>query len=217
MCHRLNVRHTTLTVALAALLTAFAVVADQSRAASTSIQSSCTFLSLSEAIDAMGVATGKLFSGSAGSDSGGCTYIGSPKRGAAGTYTLTLAVYPPGLTGFKGFAKAVCKVNPGACKYSRVLLVERDPLRYMRLLYAAVAEAGDVVDFSNTFPGPGPAFIWQPRPPFVGTVMVFYVPRTKQFATTFCKRIYGTRGGGHAEEDCAYVAARNVYLELTVR
>lgn len=208
-------RCTTTALAFAALLAALATEAGGSPAATTAVRAGyCPFLSSSEADKAMGATTSELVHGSPSPVSGTCAYSGSPKRGAAPNHALTLAVYPPGLTGFKGFAKAVCKVSDSACKYARVLTVERNPLRYMRLLYAAASEVGNAVDFSGTFPGPGPAFLYEPPAPSNGSVMIFYVPRTKQFATVFCTAVY--KPGGR-DELCAFVAARYVYVELAVR
>lgn len=210
---RAAVRTSSLTIAFVALLVGSGVGVGRSTAASTSGQVTCAFLTGSEAADAMGVPRAELSFLSQGEREGSCAFIGYPRKGpAAGTHLLKVRVYPQGLPGARNFAKAICKVSPGACKYGAVLVKERDPVRYMRLLYALADEAGSAVDMSNTFPGPGPAFLWEAKPPLVGTVLIFYVPKTKQFATTFCNRIYGK--GGNEEDTCAFVSARNVYIEI---
>jgi hypothetical protein len=144
----------------------------------------------------------------------GCSFSGGPDRLHV-RKVLVIDVYDPGLPGWKAFAKAVCDVSDDACKYAKQLTVERNPIRYMRLLFAALDHEGFTNDVSAEFPGRGPAFLWDPDEStgFSGSALIFYVVQKKRFASAFCHAIYAKPNS--RDEECAFAAGRFVYLNLT--
>ncbi len=151
-----------------------------------------------------------------------CTYF--PIYGPGPTRKLallTIAIYAAGRPGWAELAKAACELDAGACPYARLLTKERDPLRYMRLLHAALVKAGNGVvgELDGYLPGSVPAFFWNPEkyddPDHHGTFVLMYVAERKRFVSLSCghgpERLYP-----HGWfENCALTAARLVYINLT--
>jgi hypothetical protein len=128
-----------------------------------------------------------------------------------------MAIYAPGLPGWAELAKSACELDNDACPYAKLLTKERDPLRYMRLVYAALVKSGATVgELDGYLPGTAPAFFWNAEHPVGETFVVMYVPKQKRFVSLSCshgpERLYPNGWF----ETCAVTAARLVYIDLTI-
>lgn len=197
-------------VAATTLLCASVFVASPSASVS---QGSCPFMSVEEAADAMDTATATLVRALGNRSAGNCVFQGL-RKGASPTHGLNFTVFRPGRAGLSRYARDICKFTASACKFALAAASENDPVRLMRLLYAAAQEHGDAFQLRNAFPGPGPAFLWDPAPPYDGSVVVFYVTRQKQFVSVVCHANYKPAGRA---DDCAVQAARDVNTEISIR
>lgn len=131
---------------------------------------------------------------------------------------LVISMYQPGLPGWKALAKAACELNQDACPYAKLLTVERDPRRYMRLLHAALTHSGDGVigTLDGYLPGSTPAFFWNSEASSHGSLVLMYVAQKKRFVSLTCSRGPDSDYPHGWFEECAVTAARLVYINLTI-
>jgi hypothetical protein len=140
-------------------------------------------------------------------------YHDSVKREIA---LLTIAIYARGLPGWARLAKAACELDNDACPYAKFLTKERDPLRYMHLLYAALTKAtdGTVGELGGYLPGSVSAFFWNQESPGHGTYVLMYVAERHRFVSLNCSRGPERLYPHGWFENCALAAARFVYINL---
>lgn len=202
-------------VALSAV--ALLIAAAQAGARATGVPGCLTLIQARQALQA------PLAGQSAGDsvdDPATCTYYPIYRPGdVPDPALLVISIYRSGLPGWKAMARSACVLDNDACPYARHLTVERDPVRYMRLLHGALVKSGNGVvgTLDGLLPGSTPAFFWNPEnSEHEGTYVLIYVARQKRFVSLVCSRASEHANPHGWFEECALTAARLVYINLTI-